>query len=344
MTKQEKIYKRLPGRKKGLIDIHTLWQGPDHLLAIDSKRFSEDYKRFYYNDIQAIITRRTSRGKIYNLILGAFCIFFVLLAIPSKGGGAVFFMIMAGLFLLALLVNRLMGPTCVCHLQTAVRFERLPSLNRLKNAYKAVKILRPLIEKAQGSLTPEALEIYSLGNSPERSLGPLERAALSGRRHEHGNFHKALAILLLVYGAITFIDLFANNPAISLIMSGVGMAAVVVMIIALIRQQGSDIYKALQSTTWAILAFMIVETVVGYVIAITVVLKKPVIANNQWEMIKAISELSPFDSSWHLGIYIFSICASFLLGIAGLVLVIRFQQEYARLNVAPVASSDVINR
>ena len=46
MTKQEKIYTRLPGRKRGLIiGVNTLWQGPDHLLAIDSKRFSEDYKR-----------------------------------------------------------------------------------------------------------------------------------------------------------------------------------------------------------------------------------------------------------------------------------------------------------
>ncbi|MCK5230992.1 MAG: hypothetical protein KAR13_12035 [Desulfobulbaceae bacterium] len=335
MTKQEKIYKRLPGKKKGLIGIYTLWQGPDHLLAIDSKRFSEDYKRFYYNDIQAIITRRTSRGKIYNLILGVFCVFFVLLALPSRGGGAVFFMVMAGLFLLALLVNLFLGPTCVCHLQTAVRFERLPSLNRLKNAYKAVKILKPLIEKAQGSLTPEALETYFLGNSLKRSVGPRERDASSGRRHEHGNFHKALAILLLVYGVIIFIDMFINNPGVSLIMSGVGMAAVVVMIIALVRQQGSDIYNALKSTTWATLALMIMEMVLGYVIAMTVVFKNPVIANNQWEMIKAISEISPFDSSWHLGIYIFSICASFLLGIAGLVLVSRFQKEYAQLNVQP---------
>ena len=72
MWKKKKIYRRLPGRKKGIIGIYTLWQGPDHLLTIDSKRFSEDYKRFYYKDIQAIITRKTIHGKIQNLFLGIF--------------------------------------------------------------------------------------------------------------------------------------------------------------------------------------------------------------------------------------------------------------------------------
>lgn len=336
MTKKEKIYTRLPGKKKGLIiGINTLWRGPDHLLAIDSKRFSEEYKRFYYNDIQAIITRQTSHGKIYNLILGAFCVCFFLFASVSEGGGALFFMIITGVFFLALFVNWISGPTCVCHLQTAVQFERLPSLNRLKSAHKTVKILRPLIEKAQGSLTPEALEAYFYKNTTEGFVTPQGREASFGRKHEHGNFHKALSILLLVYGSITAINMFANHLATGLIMSVIGMATVAVMIIALVRQHESDIYNALRLTTWAILPFMVIEMISGYVIAVIVVLKNPAVANNQLEMVKAISEMSPFDSSWHFGIYLFSICVSFLLGIAGLILVRRFQQEYDQLNAAP---------
>ena len=343
MTKQEKIYTRLPGRKRGLIiGVNTLWQGPDHLLAIDSKRFSEDYKRFYYNDIQAIITRQTNHGKIYNLILGAFCACFVLLALVSQEGWALFFMIITGAFFLALLVNWISGPTCVSHIQTAVQFERLPSLNRLKNANKAIKILRPLLENAQGILTPEALETYFYRNTTEKFVTPQERETTFGRKHEHGNFHKALSILLLAYGSITGINMFANHLAVGLIMSVIGMATLVVMIIALARQHKSDIYNALRLTTWTTLLFMVIEMVSGYVIAVVAILKNPAIANNQLEMIKAISKMSPFDSSWYLGLYIFSICVSFLLGTAGLTLVRRFQQEHDQLSAAPPAFPDAL--
>jgi hypothetical protein len=56
--------------------------------------------------------------------------------------------------LLAFLVaNLLLGPTCVCHLKTAVQTEELPSLRRLRRARKVLARLRPLIVAAQGELT-----------------------------------------------------------------------------------------------------------------------------------------------------------------------------------------------
>src|SRR5438270_7546384 len=83
MAKQEKEYRRLPGRgyrRQGswiaaTRTISTLWMSKDHLLCIDSMGgYSEDYKRFYYRDIQAIIVRKTKKHRIWNwvfcLILG----------------------------------------------------------------------------------------------------------------------------------------------------------------------------------------------------------------------------------------------------------------------------------
>jgi hypothetical protein len=46
-------------------------------------------------------------------------------------------------------VNWLRGPTCICHLKTAVQTENLPSLNRVKNIQKILGMLKPKIEKAQ---------------------------------------------------------------------------------------------------------------------------------------------------------------------------------------------------
>ena len=35
----------------------SLWLGKDHLLCIDSNGYGEDYKRFYFRDIQTITLR-----------------------------------------------------------------------------------------------------------------------------------------------------------------------------------------------------------------------------------------------------------------------------------------------
>ena len=147
----------MPGKKSSFIGYNTLWLGEDRLLWIVSNRFSEDYKRFHYGDIQSVITRKTVTGKIHNLFLGLFCAFFVLIAYLIGEEPSRFFWIIAGVFLLSLLINWFGGPTCVCNIQTAVQTVKLPSLHRLKTAQKALKRLRPLIEKAQGELSPEVL-------------------------------------------------------------------------------------------------------------------------------------------------------------------------------------------
>jgi hypothetical protein len=161
MPGTEKTYRRLPGKKSSfLIGYITLWIGEDHLLSIDSKRFSEDYKRFYYQDIQSITIRKTVVGKVQSITLGLLCLGFFLLGLftGESQGWQIFARWLFGLCLLGLVINLLRGPTSVCHLQTAVQTTRLPSLNRMKNAQKALNLLKPLIAKAQGALDPNGIE------------------------------------------------------------------------------------------------------------------------------------------------------------------------------------------
>ena len=49
---------------------HTLWLGDDHLLAVQSTGYSEEYTRFYLKDIQAIVSRRTISGTVWNAFFG----------------------------------------------------------------------------------------------------------------------------------------------------------------------------------------------------------------------------------------------------------------------------------
>jgi hypothetical protein len=179
MSNKAKEYRRLPGRgirRQGFLSVTVsarrtrLWLGPDHLLAVDSQWYSEDYRRFYFRDIQAIIIRKTINGKAINLAMGLAGALTTLGATVTTDGIRIFWGILAGLFLLFLSLNFLAGPTCNCRMQTAVQTEDLPSLGRLRRARKVLRRLRPLIVEAQGELKPE--DISSLMAQPESPSAP----------------------------------------------------------------------------------------------------------------------------------------------------------------------------
>ena len=105
MAKKNKEYKKIPGLKKGfLTGRYTLWQGDDHLLQVYSRLGIEDYKRFYFNDIQAIIARKTQTGKIQNIVLAVFLLLFTLPAVLNDGGWSIFWSSLAGVLLILCLL------------------------------------------------------------------------------------------------------------------------------------------------------------------------------------------------------------------------------------------------
>jgi hypothetical protein len=162
MPAQPKEYRRLPGRgvrREGILSSaftakrSRLWLGRDHLLLVETQWFTEEYRRFPFRDLQAVIIRQTTRGKITNLVLGLLVLLFGLLGtLFATGGWLVFWLILAGVLLLFLLLNALLGPTGFCHLRTAVQMEEMPSLRRVNRARKVMARVRPLIAEAQGQL------------------------------------------------------------------------------------------------------------------------------------------------------------------------------------------------
>src|SRR6476620_6663962 len=68
MAKKE--YKKLAGRGRRQGETYnwcTLHLGADHLLQIEHSGYSEDYRRFYFGDIQAFIVRQTNRARNYTI-------------------------------------------------------------------------------------------------------------------------------------------------------------------------------------------------------------------------------------------------------------------------------------
>ena len=139
----------------------SLWLGSDHLLCVDSNGYTENYKRFYFRDIQTITIRATKRRIILNWILGiliALCLArcnFGSLIKPNPDVLTIVLLTVAVLFFgIPLLFNNIFGQTCACELRTAVQTEDLPSLSRVRQTRKVLGKIRPLIISSQGQLTP----------------------------------------------------------------------------------------------------------------------------------------------------------------------------------------------
>ncbi len=148
----------------------SLWLGADHLLGVDSGGFTENYKRFYFRDIQAIMIEKTKTGQIWNYIWGVAVFITLVSAIANRSPGplsqwngddavgTIVFGGFATLFALFFVINLLLGPTCKCYLRTAVQIEEIPSLRRLHRARKILERIRPLITTAQGGgLSPQII-------------------------------------------------------------------------------------------------------------------------------------------------------------------------------------------
>ena len=171
MAKEPKLYSRLPGRGTSIVHYVSLYQGPDHLLQVSSTGYSENYKRFYFRDIQSITFQKTHWGKILNGIWIFFAAIFTLPTFGMDGGSAIVMWIAAGIFLLLLALNLFAGPTSACSIRTAVQTERLPSLKRIKATRKMLNRIKPLILAVQGQLTAEDLARQMQQPSPHASHG-----------------------------------------------------------------------------------------------------------------------------------------------------------------------------
>lgn len=149
-------YKRLPGRGRNWAGACRVWLGEDHVLVVQSRGYTETYRRFFFKDIQAIVLHRTHMGKTWNGIWGGLGLFFlVLAAVVQDRVGSVVLLCFAAPFVLALLVNVLLGPMCACSIRTAVQTERIPALNRLRRTQQFIARLEPFIVGAQGEMPPE---------------------------------------------------------------------------------------------------------------------------------------------------------------------------------------------
>ncbi|PAW78108.1 MAG: hypothetical protein B9S33_19810 [Pedosphaera sp. Tous-C6FEB] len=344
---QPSPYRKLPGRgtrREGNFFItvmarqSALWLGADHLLLVDSTIASQDLKRFYFRDIQAITVRKTHTGRTLNIVMAVLAAIAcgLTLGVDDSAGRIALFVI-AGVFGTILLVNFLFGPTCETHLQTAVQRDQLPSLGRLRNAQKVLRTLRPLIEQAQGQITAEEARARA-ATLTATPVAPARVKPVPQLRPLRTSFHTALFALLLVDGLLNGAALFLNSMPLALLQLAGLFGIVLTLVGALIRQQDTDIPVGLRRLGRVLIGYLCVLLAAGFVVGIVHSIQNPSVQNELAAM-RHFSSLDPFDHPWLLGWFAATSLCSSILGLTGLTLLSRYRREQSVTATAtPVAT------
>lgn len=339
----EKEYTRLPGRRLlSLWGTDSLWLGKDHILSIRKRGYTEEYRRFYFGDVQAILVNQTVEGTIWTIVLGI-----ITTALLSVQGFAwlvwewefealILWGVLVFIFAALFLTNILKGPTCKSFIRTAVQMDPLPSLHRVRSARKMIERVRPYIEANQGSVPREKLISVPF----EFSVPAIAERENIGKaisiHHEKGAFHQALFGMLIANAVIELLDLYSRSITITAI-GAINMALILfTMIGAAIRQRNSDMNPALKRMVWFSLALFVCIAMGSYAEIILFAILNPGSAFTGWGILQAMMERSPLESTFSIVLHIFAIAGSLLIGIAGMILWTRHTTAHRLLGEAQI--------
>ena len=323
-------YKRLPGRRVAWTSFgrRSLWLGPDHLLSISNRGYSEEYKRFYYRDIQAFVLTHTDAWMIGNFIFGGMSAFFLLLIAAGEllwrwpDWAIITLAIFGGFWLILFLINLLQGETCMTVIRTAAQAERLPSLNRFRTAKRSIGRIQILIEQAQGRLALDGMPAAPLPPVPIANAPSAKTEAPVELRHYSGNVHAILFLQLLGFSIISFGTIFYSGMLSYLLISVMYLAVVITLIVALMKQNKSDLNKRVKGIAWSAFAFLWIFTASGYAYAMFLMVGSSV-KGMMVSLLQLISETSPIESRPLLFLHIFSTVFCLGLGASGFIFLRR---------------------
>ncbi len=263
-------YKRLPGRAFGLLGRSSLWHGPDHVLQVQVRGYSEVYRRFYFRDIQALVLRRTQSARIVSVVLIALCLLLFGAAALAAAPGWIFWTTLGAPFALWLLVHALRGPSCVCHVRTVVEASELLPLRRVRPATRSLDRIRQLVEATQGAVTAENIQQPG-GGAPAPTLGgpaldapPAQLAPPPLPGTNPLRRHQALAVLMLADCVVSTFQVATPGQLVDVLGLLLGIAEFPLAIFALVEGRRRPLDRSLRTWTRAVLTYVCLAFGVGW--------------------------------------------------------------------------------
>ena len=120
-------YTKLSGKQRDLSGYKQLWLGEDHILLVQSSRFTEQYRKFALSDIQAIVV--TSQPTAVSLRAMMAILMAMLLGgalLTDSNGLKIALALFAAIPFVILVSDMARGPRVACRLCTEVSAELLP--------------------------------------------------------------------------------------------------------------------------------------------------------------------------------------------------------------------------
>jgi hypothetical protein len=307
-------YRRLPGRS-GLLIRHSLWMQSDHLLRVRANPFSQQYRRYYFADIQALVLTELPGTAAFYWYAAAILLA-VLSAVMVYSRHPVWAIFCATVALLAFYLGRRI-PNCSCYLKTSVSTDKLPAIRRLSAARRAVAMLTSEIERVQGGLSQETLDTHAPDTFVSSANTFLQIS------HSSGVLHRILFALMIAHATMSAIlwMIGSNSTPLSII-SGMFSAAVLLLaILAAFKQHRSDMAQSVRWVVYSTLVFYVLDTIASFAVSISISLKlvsKGVKPGDTQALMNhpAIRILRVADLSWFL-----------VLGCLGLVLLWLHQRS-----------------
>jgi hypothetical protein len=255
-------YRRLPGRS-GLLIRHSLWMQSDHLLRVRANPFSEQYRRYYFVDIQALVLTELPGTAAFYWYAAGICLAFTggLLLYSSHPAWG----ILCGLVALLSFYLGWRVPNCSCYLKTSVSTDKLPAMRHLRAARKAAAMVISEIDRIQGPLTPETLDAHAPSTiAPSTNTFPPVS-------HTSGLLHWILFSLMLAHAAMSAVIWMTGSTSTPLgIMSGTISAAVLLIaILAAFKQHRTDMARGVCWVVYAIFVFYVLDTIASFVVSIS---------------------------------------------------------------------------
>jgi hypothetical protein len=138
-----------------------------------------------------------------------------------------------------------------------------------------------------------------------------------------------------VDGVSIAFSFFYMHVALSLLSTAVSMGMGICVIVALVKQHESNLKQSLRTMTWAALGYVCFSFVAGYVVSITLTFKHPEIWQNQWELFKLLSSISPWDNPLLMAVNIIALSGALFIGIPGLLMLKNPQQVIHKAAALP---------
>jgi hypothetical protein len=229
-------------------------------------------------------------------------------------------------------------------LRTAVQTEELPSLGRVRNAEKALALLSPLIEQAQGRLTPEELQAGAAQWQLEPPPPPPARNLKL--KHYEGRMHSILFSLLLGSAILNTLDFLYDHPVIEALDIFLFVVIFAVAFATAVVQNNTDIPTGAKRLVWATLMYIGLTLYLGYMSFVFVDAIRQASSKQPRPAFTGPPETEFIHCVSLPHVDVLQIVGSLALALPGLALLNRFRQDYAmwrQPEAAPVPVSQAAN-